>query len=210
MDGAVRMNFVPAYAGSPTNGDPLRVTFIVQGNVVINDDFVYRNSSSYGITSPNWNPYDDAFAMVALKNENAPGNSGNVAFSDSGSGTFERMDGFLYAENDFVSNYGMVDANNRGITINGMMAAGNQVHINQEFLNGGWRARPDSARNRYFVNFDTRIRTLVQDNNWLPGLPGGTNRSMPVIVEQEETVIDEGFILEYSAGFFYDHILAWN
>lgn len=209
MDGAVRMNFVPAYSGSPTNGDPLRVTFLVKGNVVLNDDFVYRDSSNYKITDSQWNPYDDAFALVALKNEDAPTNSGNIAFSDSGSGTFERMDGFLYAENDFVSNYGMVDANGTGITINGMMAAGNHVRINQEFLNGDWRARPDSQRNRYFVNFDTRIRSLVQDNNWLPGLPGGVNRTMPVI-EEETIEITEDFILEFSAGFLYDHILAWN
>lgn len=218
QDGVTGFYFQP-----PANTDhtvPLRVTFLVEGNVVLNDNFVYRNTASnnsstsypndknynpgyvtYGTSA--WNPFDDAFAMIALKNPNAPTNSGNVAFADYGSATLGYIDAILYAENDFVSNYGTVDPT---VQVNGMMLAGNHVRINQEFHNGEWRARPDSSRNRYIVNFDTRIRNLIGNGSWLPGLPGGTNRS--VAPPAPITTPDEYYGAIITNGYSFDTILS--
>ncbi|MEK7483104.1 MAG: hypothetical protein AABZ60_02100, partial [Planctomycetota bacterium] len=179
----------------PTGTDPtipIRVTFIVKGNVIVNDNITYRHgSSSTSNTAPYniapggvfpafgtsaWNPYDDAFALIALVNENAETNSGNVQFSDLVTRNLDNVDAIMYAENNFESRYGYISDH---ITINGMMLAGNQVRLNQEYVNGAWHARPESARNEYTINFDSRIRSLLTNSSWLPGLPGGTNRNSP-------------------------------
>ncbi len=125
---------------------PARITLVVKGNIYFSDNVLYRD------------PARDGVAFVALKDP-AHTDSGNIYFGDPTFGTLERMDAFMYAENNFYDNNLSASGSAR-VTVNGNMTAGNQVRINRDF--GG-------AHSKLTVNYDDR---LVSGAVTLPGLPG--------------------------------------
>jgi len=127
-------------------GEPARITLVVKGNIYFSDNVLYKNPTSDGV------------AFVALKDA-AHTDSGNIYFGDPTFGTLERMDAFMYAENNFYDNNLSASGSAR-VTVNGNMTAGNQVRINRDF--GG-------AHSKLTVNYDAR---LVNGSISLPGLPG--------------------------------------
>lgn len=96
-------------------------------------------------------------------------NSGNVYFGDPNYGPVGQVDGFLYAENNFVD----CNINEQHIpqdfTINGNMTAGNHLRINRDYLND------DGAleHTEMTVNYDSR---LEDGSLLLPGLPKGPTK----------------------------------
>ncbi|MBK7877601.1 MAG: pilus assembly PilX N-terminal domain-containing protein [Planctomycetes bacterium] len=123
----------------------VQVTFVVKGNLYISDNIFYDNTTKDGI------------AFITLKDP-AVTDSGNIYFGDPSFGTLNRMDSFMYAENNFIDNN--LDASGSlQITVNGNMTAGNQVAINRD--SGG-------RHTKMTVNQDRRIAagTLA-----MPGLP---------------------------------------
>src|SRR5688572_30739646 len=72
-------------------GAPARVTFVVRGNIYVSDNILLEN------------PDQDGLALIAMGDPDVE-DSGNIYFGDPRFGTLERMDAFLFAENDFVDN----------------------------------------------------------------------------------------------------------
>lgn len=123
----------------------VQVTFVIKGNLYISDNIFYENTSKDGI------------AFITLKDPSVT-DSGNIYFGDPTFGTLNRMDAFMYAENNFIDNN--LDASGSlQITVNGNMTAGNQVAINRD--SGG-------RHTKMTVNQDRRVTagTLA-----MPGLP---------------------------------------
>lgn len=127
-------------------GAPARVTFVVQGNIYVSDNILLEN------------PDQDGVALIAMKDP-AVEDSGSIYFGDPRFGTLERMDAFLFAENDFVDNNLSATGSAR-VTVNGNMTAGDQVRIHRDF---------GTQHSKLTVNFDDR---LVTGELVLPGLPG--------------------------------------
>jgi hypothetical protein len=127
-------------------GDPIRVTFVVKGNIYFSDNILYEDST------------EDGVAFIAMEDANES-DSGNIYFGDPVFGTLEQMDAYMYAQNDFYDNN--LDAKgSKAVTVNGNMTAGNQVKINRDYGN---------QHSKLTVNFDDRISTGAIT---LPGLPG--------------------------------------
>ncbi len=135
-----------SFALDSSPGAPARITLVVKGNIYFSDNVLYRD------------PDRDGVAFVALK-DGAHEDSGNIYFGDPTFGTLERMDAFMYAENNFYDNNLSASGSAR-VTVNGNMTAGNQVRINRDF--GG-------SHSKLTVNYDNR---LVSGAVTLPGLPG--------------------------------------
>lgn len=135
-----------SFALASEAANPARITLVVKGNVYFSDNIIYQD------------PARDGVAFVALKDA-AHADSGNIYFGDPTFGTLERMDAFMYAENNFYDNNLSASGSAR-VTVNGNMTAGNQVRINRDF--GG-------AHSKLEVNYDPR---LVNGSLTLPGLPG--------------------------------------
>ncbi len=133
--------------GSP-GSDPLKVTFIVNGNIYISDNIFYED------------PKSDGIAFVAIKDEKEP-DSGNIHFGDPTFGTLEHMEAFMYAENNFYDTNLSASGSSK-VSVFGNMTAGNHVAIRHDF--GSYHAKLQ-------VEFDDRIS--VGDLT-LPGLPGVT------------------------------------
>ena len=126
--------------------DPVRVTFVVKGNIYFSDNILYED------------PLNDGVAFVAIKDDHEL-DSGNVYFGDPVFGTLEQMDAYMYAENDFYDNN--LDASgSKAVAVNGNMTAGNQVKINRDY---------NGQHSKLTVNFDDRIASGAIT---LPGLPG--------------------------------------
>ena len=128
--------------------DPVRATFVVRGNIYISDNILYQNATT------------GALALIAMKDPTTA-NTGNIYFGDPSFGTLERMDSFMYAENNFLDNNLSASGSAR-VTVNGNMTAGNQVRINRDFGN---------QHSKLTVNFDGRIASGAIT---LPGLPSTT------------------------------------
>jgi hypothetical protein len=128
-----------------SGSDPAQVTFVVKGNIYISDNILYQANSQHGL------------AMIAIKDSKYT-DSGNIYFGDPSFGTLERMDAFMYAENNFLDN-NLSASGSAKVTVNGNMTAGNQVKINRDW---------GTQHSKLTVNFDDRITTgtIV-----LPGLP---------------------------------------
>jgi len=129
-----------------SGAEAIRITLVVKGNIYISDNIMYQGT------------HDDGLAMIAIKDLNEP-NSGNIYFGDPTFGTLERMDAFMYAENDFLDN-NLSATGSAKVTVNGNMTAGNQVKINRDW---------GTQHSKLTVNFDNRIST---GSISLPGLPG--------------------------------------
>jgi hypothetical protein len=128
--------------------DPIQVTFVVRGNIYISDNILYQGT------------HEDGVAFIAIKDTGVV-DSGNIYFGDPSFGTLERMDAFMYAQNNFLDN-NLSASGSAMVTVNGNMTAGNQVKINRDY---------GTQHSKLTVNFDDRISTgeLV-----LPGLPETT------------------------------------
>lgn len=129
----------------------LQVTFVIKGNLYISDNLFYNDTAKDGI------------AFIAIKDRSVA-DSGNIYFGDPSFGTLNRMDAFMYAENNFVDSN--LDASgSMQIVLNGNMTAGNQVAINRD--SGG-------RHTKLTVNHDGRLasRQLA-----LPGLPNQSSQS---------------------------------
>jgi hypothetical protein len=127
-------------------GDPVRVTFVVKGNIYFSDNILYED------------PVEDGVAFIAIEDAGEQ-DSGNIYFGDPVFGTLEQMDSFMYAQNDFYDNN--LDAfGSKTVSVNGNMTAGNQVLINRDY---------GTQHSKLSVNFDDRISTGAIT---LPGLPG--------------------------------------
>jgi hypothetical protein len=124
---------------------PIKVTFVVKGNVYISDNIFYDN------------PDKDGLAMIAIKDP-AEANSGNIYFGDPTFGTLEYMSAFMYAENNFYDN-NLSASGSAKVTVLGNMTAGNQVKINRDF---------GAQHSKLTVDFDSRI---WDGDLTLPGLP---------------------------------------
>ena len=142
------------------NGSGVRVTFVVKGNVYFSDNLLLKNGSVDGI------------AFIAIEDSSVP-DSGNIYFGDDVFGTLERMDAFMYAENNFYDT-NLTASGSTDIQVNGIMSAGNQVAIRRDY---------DATRHtKLELNYDSRI---ADGDLVLPGLPGqgssSTTRTMQVI-----------------------------
>lgn len=126
-------------------GEPIKLTFVVKGNIYISDNIFYAN------------PDQDGLAMIAIKDP-AQTNSGNIYFGDPTFGTLEHMDSFMYAENNFYDT-NLSASGSATVSVRGNMTAGNQVKINRDF---------GAQHSKLTVDFDSRI---WDGNLELPGLP---------------------------------------
>jgi hypothetical protein len=125
-------------------GTPIKVTFVVKGNIYISDNIFYNNANA------------DGLALIAMKDSTVT-DSGNIYFGDPSFGTLEQMDAFMYAENNFLDN-NMSATGSAKVTVNGNMTAGNQVNINRDY---------GTQHSKLTVNYDSRIWDGTLD---LPGL----------------------------------------
>ena len=147
IDGNLWIHNYPTFSFQldTANGDPVQVTFVVEGNVYFGDNIFYGD------------PAADGIAFIAIKDPNEA-DSGNIYFGDPSAGTLEYMDSFMYAENNFYDN-NLTQAGSGIVEVNGNMSAGNQVLINRQL--GTFHAKLD-------VDLDIRL----QDGSLsLPGLP---------------------------------------
>jgi len=122
-----------------------QATFVVKGNIYFSDNIIYNN------------PNKDGIAFIAMKDK-AVTDSGNIYFGDPSFGTLERMDAFMYAENNFQDN-NLSATGSAKVTVNGNMTAGNQVNINRDY---------GKQHSKLTVNYDNRI---LAGTLTLPGLP---------------------------------------
>ncbi len=147
IDGNLWIHNKNAYSFTLWNSadTPIKVTFVVKGNIYISDNIFYDN------------PDKDGLALIAIK-DSAVANSGNIYFGDPTFGTLEYMSAFMYAENNFYDN-NLSASGSAKVTVHGNMTAGNQVKINRDF---------GTQHSKLTVNFDSRI---WDGDLTLPGLP---------------------------------------
>jgi hypothetical protein len=128
-----------------SGSEPIRVTFVVRGNIYFSDNLFYQD------------PDEDGVAFIALKDP-AVENSGNIYFGDPVFGTLEEMHAFMYAENNFYDN-NLDAAGSADVRVLGNMSAGNQVLINRDYGN---------QHSKLTVDLDERMSlgTIT-----LPGIP---------------------------------------
>lgn len=143
--------------------DGVQLTIVVKGNIYISDNILLRNREK------------DGLALIALRDDDVS-DSGNIYFGDPTFGTLERMETFMYAENDFHDN-ALAQSGSTVVEVLGMMSAGNHVAIDR---NGR------SPRAKLVLEFDPRIRDGELE---LPGLPsdgtGSQRRTFQVLAEFE-------------------------
>ena len=129
------------------NGDPVKVTFVVKGNIYIADNFFYHDEDLDGI------------AFIAMEDAANPDVTGNIYFGDPEFGTLGHMSAFMYADNNFYDT-NLDAAGSANVRVHGNMTAGNHVAINRDWGN---------QHSQLVVDFDDRIAT---GNLEMPGLPG--------------------------------------
>lgn len=127
------------------DGSPVRVTFVVKGNIYFSDNLFYEDEA------------DDGVLFIALKDEDQP-RSGNIYFGDPEFGTMLEMQGFMYAEENFYD-VNLDESGSARVTVRGNMTAGNQVLINRDY---------GTKHTKLTVDFDDRLRTGEIE---LPGAP---------------------------------------
>ncbi len=137
--------------------DPVRITFVVKGNIYFSDDVTVIDQDTDGV------------AFIAIKDD-AVADSGNVYLGDPRYGTVERLEAFLYAENDFID-YNLDEDGSKEVTLFGNMTAGNHVSIERDFE----KSDGSTVHSRLTVNFDDRISTGQLE---LPGIPLATDNGV--------------------------------
>ncbi len=153
IDGNLWVHNNNAYSFTLWNstGTPIKVTFVVKGNIYISDNIFYHDENA------------DGLALIAMK-DSAVADSGNIYFGDPSFGTLEYMDAFMYAENNFLDTNLSASGSAR-VTVHGNMTAGNQVKINRDF---------GAQHSKLTVNYDSRIWDGTLQ---LPGLPSSSGSS---------------------------------
>jgi len=153
------------------NSDGIHLTFVVRGDVVLSDNFFYRDMAQ------------DQVAFIAMRREDDPKGeiSGNVRLGDEEFGTVAYLHGLLYAENNFYDN-NLDEQGSQHFEIFGNMTAGNQILINRDYtteghyewqrINGRWR--------RVWVEPEDRhsAMTVIVDDRYVDG-PNGRERLVP-------------------------------
>jgi len=171
IDGNVWINNHPTFSFQFVNesGQPVRVTFVVKGNIYFTDNIFYKDDDHDGV------------AWIALKDENVQ-DSGNVYFGDPSGGTLEYMDSFMYAENNFVDNH-LDSSGSKHVKLHGNMTAGNQVAIKRDFK----KSDGTIVHSKLEVELDTRIMNGTLE---MPGLPAnqGTGDEELSVVSWREVV----------------------
>ena len=170
IDGNLWIHSSPTYSYGLVNdnGEPVRITIVVRGNITISDNIFYGD------------PTRDALMLMALKDPLQP-DSGNIYFGDPSGGTLEYMDAFMYAENDFVD-YNLSASGSKNVVLNGNMTAGNQVNIDRDVTNSDGTV----SHSQLIVQFDDRI---ASGSLTLPGLPSwiGATGDFQVLAWREVT-----------------------
>jgi len=157
----------------------IRVTFVVRGNIVLSDNFYYRNINK------------DQVAFIAVRREDDPKGaiSGNIYIGDADFGTIAHLESLLYAENNFYDN-NLDEEGSQHFDIYGNMTAGNQVRINRDYtIPGHWEWRRiqgewvkiwverEERHSAMAVIFDERYVDGANGRERLaPGLPPGPRR----------------------------------
>jgi hypothetical protein len=98
------------------------VLFVVRGNIIMADNFYYRNINK------------DQIAFLAMTREDDPKGeiSGNIYIGDEDHGTLSHLEGLFYAENNFYDN-NLDEDRSEHFDIYGCLLAGNQVRINRDY-----------------------------------------------------------------------------
>jgi hypothetical protein len=153
IDGNLWIHNNNAYSFTLWNASntPVKVTFVVRGNIYISDNIFYQNAGGSGL------------ALIAMK-DSAVSDSGNIYFGDPSFGTLEYMDAFMYAENNFLDTNLSATGSAR-VTVHGNMTAGNQVKINRDY---------GTQHSKLTVNFDPRIWNGNLDLPGIPSVSGGS------------------------------------
>jgi len=149
----------------------IRVTFVVRGNIVLSDNFYYRNINK------------DQVAFIAIRREDDPKGeiSGNIYIGDADFGTIAHLESLLYAENNFYDN-NLDEEESKYFEIYGNMTAGNQVRINRDYTIPGhweWR-RIDGEWVKVWVETEERhsAMAVIFDERYVDG-PNGRERLAP-------------------------------
>jgi len=134
------------------------ITIVVQGSIHIADDFHYHNDIKSGV----------AFVAIKAPDDSDGTYSGNIYLGDPVFGTVSEINGFLYAENNFIDEN--LDAGGSAeFFINGIMTAGNHVAINRDFSGEGhwegpypnrrWVPDPDAEtyHAKMIIDLDERV-----------------------------------------------------
>ncbi|MCD6288540.1 MAG: hypothetical protein J7M12_05440 [Candidatus Hydrogenedentes bacterium] len=147
------------------------VTFVVRGNIILSDNFYYRNINK------------DQVAFVAIRREDDPKGeiSGNIYIGDENFGTIAHLQSLLYAENNFYDN-NLDEEGSAHFDIYGTMTAGNQIRINRDYVIPGhyeWR-RIRGRWQRVWVDEEARHSAMevVFDDRYVDG-PNGRERITP-------------------------------
>ena len=152
IDGNVWINNHPTYSFQFVNesGEPVRVTFVVKGNIYFTDNIFYKDDEHDGV------------AWIALTDPDVE-DSGNVYFGDPSGGTLEYMDSFMYAENNFIDHH-LDSTGSKHVKLHGNMTAGNQVAIKRDFK----KSDGTISHSKLEVELDARIMNGTLE---MPGLP---------------------------------------
>ena len=149
-----------------TGPDGAKITFVVKGNIYFCDDVDTVNKNV------------DGLAFIAIEDE-LEADSGNIYLGDPRYGTLDKMEAFMYAENNFYDN-NLDESGSKIVRIIGNMTASNQVDIQRDFVDTDGNVQHSKLN----VDFDDRLSTgkLV-----LPGLPsmGLDNSSFSVVFWRE-------------------------
>jgi hypothetical protein len=169
IDGDLWIHNKNCYSFQLKNPDS-HITIVVQGNIHICDDFHYHNDVMSGV------------ALVAIKkrpDDSAGEYSGNILIGDPTFGTISEINGFLFAENNFVDQ-NLDSAGSAEFYINGTMTAGNEVIVERDYSGAGhWEGPypnrvwvPDSEVDGYHVKMSVDLDERVYNGDLvLPGLP---------------------------------------
>lgn len=145
------------------NGQPVKATFVVRGNIYFSDNLFYND------------PQQDGLAFIAMEDPALPGTTGNIYFGDPEFGTLGHMSGFMYAENNFYDTN--LDASgSSNVRVHGNMTAGNHVAINRDF---------NGQHSQLVVDFDDRIVSGQLEMPGLPSMGNGTVDGYTVISWRE-------------------------
>ncbi len=131
------------FSMASATGTGVQVTFLVRGNIMFSDNFELQDGALDGV------------AFVALVDPDEPA-SGNIYLGDPIYGTIERLDGYLYAERDFID-VNLDETGSLAVTINGAMTAGNHVAIQRTY-----GPDPDD-HSKLTVNWDPRYANGTLD-----------------------------------------------
>ena len=141
----------------------VQVTFVVKGNVYFSDNILLQDTTHDGV------------AIIAIKDD-AVTDSGNIYFGDPIYGTLEKMQTYMYAENNFHDN-NLAQSGSSVVEVDGIMSAGNFVQVDRS---------NHTPRAKLILDFDPRVR---DGTIHLPGLPGTSSttsrRSFQVLAEFE-------------------------